>query len=111
MKTADELLTQVNAFLDALPYERTPKSLYEPIRYVLSMGGDGTFLQSAVRVGEKQIPLVGINMGRLGFLADVLPDEVEEALDAVRTWRFVPGTRDGVPDSMWTRVPVTFLLK
>ena len=47
------------------------------------MGGDGTFLQSAVRVGEKQIPLVGINMGRLGFLADVLPDEVEEALDAV----------------------------
>lgn len=29
MKTADELLTQVNAFLDALPYERTPKSLYE----------------------------------------------------------------------------------
>lgn len=39
MKTADELLTQVNAFLDALPYNRTPKSLYEPIRYVLSMGG------------------------------------------------------------------------
>lgn len=39
MKTADELLTQVNAFLDALPYERIPKSLYEPIRYVLSMGG------------------------------------------------------------------------
>lgn len=39
MKTADELLTQVNAFLDALPYERSPKSLYEPIRYVLSMGG------------------------------------------------------------------------
>lgn len=39
MKTADELLVQVNAFLDALPYNRTPKSLYEPIRYVLSMGG------------------------------------------------------------------------
>lgn len=39
MKTAEELLVQVNAFLEALPYERTPKSLYEPIRYVLSMGG------------------------------------------------------------------------
>lgn len=39
MKTAEELLVQVNAFLDALPYNRTPKSLYEPIRYVLSMGG------------------------------------------------------------------------
>ena len=39
MKTADELLAQVNALLDAIPYDRAPKSLYEPIRYVLSMGG------------------------------------------------------------------------
>ena len=51
--------------------------------FVVSMGGDGTFLKSAVRVGVKQIPLIGINMGRLGFLADVLPGEVEEALGAV----------------------------
>ena len=47
------------------------------------MGGDGTFLKSAVRVGCKQIPLIGVNMGRLGFLADVLPGEVETALQAV----------------------------
>ena len=51
--------------------------------YVVSMGGDGTFLKSAVRVGCKQIPLIGVNMGRLGFLADVLPGEVETALQAV----------------------------
>lgn len=51
--------------------------------YVISMGGDGTFLKSAVRVGGKNIPLIGINMGRLGFLADVLPGEVEDALQAV----------------------------
>lgn len=51
--------------------------------YVISMGGDGTFLKSAVRVGSKQIPLIGVNMGRLGFLADVLPSEVEAALQAV----------------------------
>lgn len=51
--------------------------------YVISMGGDGTFLKSAVRVGIKSIPLIGINMGRLGFLADVLPGEVETALQAV----------------------------
>ena len=50
--------------------------------YVVSMGGDGTFLKSAVRVGCKQIPLIGVNMGRLGFLADVLPGEVETALQA-----------------------------
>lgn len=51
--------------------------------FVISMGGDGTFLKSAVRVGAKNIPIIGINMGRLGFLADVLPGEVEAALQAV----------------------------
>ena len=51
--------------------------------YVISMGGDGTFLKAAVRVGIKSIPLIGINMGRLGFLADVLPGEVETALQDV----------------------------
>lgn len=39
MKTANEILSMVNEFLANLPYERKPKSLYEPIRYVLSMGG------------------------------------------------------------------------
>ena len=39
MFTADELLKMINEFLDHLPYEREPKSLYEPVRYALSMGG------------------------------------------------------------------------
>ena len=39
MLTADEILNKVNAFLANLPYERKPYSLYEPIKYVLSMGG------------------------------------------------------------------------
>lgn len=43
----------------------------------VSMGGDGTFLEAARRVGNKQIPILGLNMGRLGFLADVTADDVE----------------------------------
>lgn len=39
MKTADEILKMVNKFLDHLSYDRKPESLYEPIKYVLSMGG------------------------------------------------------------------------
>ena len=39
MKTSDELYEKVNAFIDKLPYNREPKSLYEPIQYVLSLGG------------------------------------------------------------------------
>ncbi|MBP3776665.1 MAG: polyprenyl synthetase family protein [Prevotella sp.] len=39
MKTSNEILKSVNDFLDKLPYERKPQSLYDPIRYVLSIGG------------------------------------------------------------------------
>lgn len=50
---------------------------------VLSIGGDGTFLKAASRVGKKEIPILGINTGRLGFLADVLPDQMEDAFDEI----------------------------
>lgn len=49
----------------------------------ISMGGDGTFLSTAEKLGCRQIPILGINMGRLGFLADVLPAGVEESLRLV----------------------------
>ncbi len=39
MYTSDELLNMVNEYLDKLPYNRRPQSLYEPVRYVLSLGG------------------------------------------------------------------------
>ena len=46
----------------------------------VSMGGDGTFLTTAMRVGKKQIPILGINTGRLGFLADFSLDDISETL-------------------------------
>ncbi len=49
----------------------------------LSIGGDGTFLKAASRVGEKEIPILGINTGRLGFLAAISPDEMEETFDEI----------------------------
>ena len=51
--------------------------------FVISMGGDGTLLKSAHFVGNKGIPIMGVNMGRLGFLADVSPQEIESAIDAL----------------------------
>ena len=51
--------------------------------FVISMGGDGTFLKAASRVREKQIPILGVNMGRLGFLADVCPEDIERCVDAL----------------------------
>ena len=49
----------------------------------LSIGGDGTFLNTAARIGRKQIPVLGINTGRLGFLADVSNEDIIPALDAI----------------------------
>lgn len=51
--------------------------------YVISMGGDGTLLRAAGYVGDKNIPILGINMGRLGFLADIVPAEIDSALDSL----------------------------
>ena len=51
--------------------------------FVISMGGDGTFLKAASRVREKMIPIVGVNMGRLGFLADVSPGDIERCVEAI----------------------------
>ena len=51
--------------------------------YVISMGGDGTFLNAARLVGRKGIPIVGVNTGRLGFLADITPQEIELSLRAI----------------------------
>lgn len=47
---------------------------------VISIGGDGTFLRSAAKIGNKKIPIFGINTGRLGFLADTSSEDFEEAM-------------------------------
>ena len=74
--------------------ERLPASsepfdeLTEPPFFAISLGGDGTLLKAAAAVGGMGVPIVGINTGRLGFLADVMPGEVEDAVDSLFTGRY-----------------------
>ncbi len=49
--------------------------------FVLSIGGDGTLLETLTQVREKEFPILGINTGRLGFLATVSPNQVQQALE------------------------------
>lgn len=51
--------------------------------YAVCMGGDGTFLNVASRVGNKQIPILGFNTGRLGFLASFSADDIELAIHSI----------------------------
>ena len=53
------------------------------VDYAISMGGDGTLLKTAARVHSKDTPIIGINIGRLGFLADVAPSEIEMAISDI----------------------------
>ena len=48
--------------------------------FAISIGGDGTFLRTASAIENKDIPILGINTGRLGFLADVTWDDLEDTL-------------------------------
>ena len=58
-----------------------PENVYgEPIDFALSIGGDGTFLTSAAAIGDKNIPILGINCGHLGFLAEVQTDDLDDIL-------------------------------
>ncbi len=47
---------------------------------VIAVGGDGTFLSAARAIVEYNIPLIGINLGRLGFLVDISPNELTDKL-------------------------------
>ena len=57
----------------------------ESIDFALSVGGDGTFLTTASLVGHLDIPILGINCGHLGYLAEVQTDNVEQVLDQLTT--------------------------
>ena len=52
------------------------------------IGGDGSILRSAKQMGENQIPVLGINLGKLGFLADIQPESLVPALECVVDGRY-----------------------
>ncbi|MDL2264851.1 NAD kinase [Parabacteroides sp. OttesenSCG-928-G07] len=84
-------------YIDALFYDFLKEKLhYTPannglldddntlnIDIALSVGGDGTFLRTAARVNMQAIPILGINTGRLGFLADISSNEIDETLEEI----------------------------
>jgi NAD+ kinase len=58
------------------------------VDFFISIGGDGTFLETVYFVRDKQIPIVGINSGRLGFLATISKDEIDKAVNDLITNNF-----------------------
>ncbi|MDX2444413.1 MAG: NAD kinase [Bacteroidales bacterium] len=53
------------------------------VDFLFSIGGDGTFLESAALIRGRDVPIVGINIGRLGFLAYISEDNLEQSIDDI----------------------------
>ena len=66
-----------------------PSDLGSNVDLMISIGGDGTFLKSVDYIRDSEIPIVGINTGRLGFLANVSREHIQEALALVRDNKYV----------------------
>ena len=64
-----------------------------PIDMLLSIGGDGTMLDAVPLVGNSGIPMLGINMGRLGFISSVAKEEIHEAIKQIVEGRFTTESR------------------
>ncbi|TBR18990.1 MAG: NAD kinase [Chitinophagaceae bacterium] len=69
------------------------EDLNNEIDYVVSLGGDGTLLDAVTLVRDKGIPILGINFGRLGFLASIGRDQMEGVVKAFSNRTFVVDKR------------------
>jgi NAD+ kinase len=69
---------------ERLPDDVTPVSeaqLVDEVDALISLGGDGTMLGALRRVAHRPVPVLGVNLGSLGFLVEVQPHELDDALD------------------------------
>ncbi|MAJ50674.1 MAG: NAD kinase [Flammeovirgaceae bacterium] len=62
-----------------------PNQAYKKFDAFISIGGDGTFLETLTHVGSLETPILGINTGRLGFLASISQDQIRGAIDKLLT--------------------------
>jgi len=62
--------------------------LTENIKVIISIGGDGTFLETVSIIRDKAIPVLGLNTGRLGFLATISENDIQKAIDFIIKGKF-----------------------
>jgi NAD+ kinase len=72
---------------------RESADLDDSIEFLISLGGDGTLLDTVSLVRDKNIPVLGINFGRLGFLASIGKEELTSAVTALANRTFVVDKR------------------
>ncbi|MEM7548795.1 MAG: NAD kinase [Bacteroidota bacterium] len=61
--------------------------------FIISIGGDGTLLETVTHIGKKEIPILGINIGRLGFLATTTRDQISEISKSLKKREYTIDSR------------------
>src|SRR6476659_4663838 len=84
-----EKISQSIQLPDHIEMFKEPKDLDDSIDFVISLGGDGTLLDAVTLVRNKNIPILGINFGRLGFLASIGKGDLKTAMDSLANNTFV----------------------
>jgi NAD+ kinase len=84
----DLLVKKVGISPDTDQFE-SYKDFESGIDMSLSIGGDGTFIQNVKFIRDSNVPVLGINTGRLGFLANISKDDIQAAMDFVNRKEFV----------------------
>ena len=69
------------------------KELANQVDYIFSLGGDGTLLDTVTLVRDSNIPIVGINLGRLGFLSSIGQEEIDQAIEALIDKNYIVDSR------------------
>jgi len=75
------LLEDFKGMKDVEGYKKA--ELLEEADMVICLGGDGTLIKTARRIGHKNVPILGVNMGTLGFLTETTPDKMYWCLDRI----------------------------
>ena len=88
----EQLRDRIN-LSDAVSKFYLAEDLNDEIEFMISLGGDGTLLDTVALVREKGIPIMGINFGRLGFLASIGRNEVSTAVKALIRQTYVVDER------------------
>lgn len=88
----DQIKNEINLPADTKTFSLS-EDLTDEIEFIISLGGDGTLLDTVTLVRDKKISIMGINFGRLGFLASIGRDEVKTAVKAIARRTYVEDAR------------------